>query len=92
MTDRCTETWGYIERLLIEECGLLPDQGLAQQRQNFINAIRQSGPSATAIKGAAELLRLGGLYQIRVDGKMMTRQQVADLLDKGASADNKTEG
>jgi hypothetical protein len=38
--DRATETWNHIERLLTEECGLPPDQGLISQRSNCINAIR----------------------------------------------------
>lgn len=35
-----TKIWRHIERLLIEECGLPPDQGIGYQRVNCINAIR----------------------------------------------------
>jgi hypothetical protein len=34
------ETWAHIEKLLRDECGLRPDEGLEHQRPNIINAIR----------------------------------------------------
>lgn len=78
------DTWAHIEHLLVEECGLRPDEGLRSQRENCINAIRNAtfvAPSAAVVSAAIEFLNTGeGLHKIRVDGKMMTRKQIAKAL------------
>lgn len=79
------KVWSYIERLLHEECGLRLDEGLSQQRPNFLNAIAGViNPNAAdddLIAAAVEFLNHGeGLHKIRVCGKLMDRKQVADAL------------
>ncbi len=77
-TDTAVETWDHIEHLLIDECGLLPDQGLAHQRPNCIAAIRNGAPEPSLLAAAIEFLSSGeGLHKIRVNGEMMDRKQVA---------------
>lgn len=47
---RAEQTWAYIERLLTEECGLRPDEGLEGQRANMINAIKNGQSSWPKIR------------------------------------------
>lgn len=79
---RAEQTWAYIERLLTEECGLRPDEGLQGQRANIINAIKNGYPDPTVVNAAAELLRKPAIHRIKIGGKGdgKTREQVADLL------------
>ena len=73
-----SETWAHIERLLIEECGLPVDCGLQYQRANCINAIKNGIADDALLAAAVEFLSNGeGLHKIRVNGKMMTRRELA---------------
>lgn len=85
-----TDTWAYIENLLCEECGLRPDEGLQGQRTNCINAIRNATfvvPNERVVSAAIEFLNSGeGLHKIRVNGKMMTRKDVARALTASTPA------
>lgn len=75
------ETWMYIEKLLHDECGLRMDEGLTHQRANCINAIKNGLPDDALMAAAIELLSKGeGLHKIRVNGRMMTRKEVAAAL------------
>jgi hypothetical protein len=75
------EIWNHIERLLTEECGLPPDEGLKHQRPNCINAIRNGMPDAALINAAIDFMNSGeGLFKVRVNGVMMNRKQVARAL------------
>jgi hypothetical protein len=56
-TKRATETWNHIERLLTEECGLPPDEGLAYQRSNCINAISNDGGEIESLRKALDAAR-----------------------------------
>jgi hypothetical protein len=81
------DTWAYIERLLIAECGLMEDCGLGTERPNLINAIRNALPSPQLLSAAAEFLRaadgLTGLAKVRVNGCMMSSSDIAAALDGG---------
>lgn len=75
------EIWNHIERLLTEECGLPPDEGLKHQRPNCINAIRNAIPDPALMAAAIEFLsKSEGLQKIRVNGKMMGRKAIAAAL------------
>lgn len=75
------ETWKHIEKLLHDECGLRMDEGLAYQRGNCINAIKNGLPDDALMAAAIEFLSTGeGLHKIRVNGKMMDRKDIAAAL------------
>lgn len=79
------DTWKHIEHLLVEECGLRPDEGLQSQRTNCINAIKNGVPDHALMSAAIEFLKSGeGLHKIRVRGNMMDRKAVAAALTNGA--------
>jgi len=73
-----TETWGCIEALLVDECGLRPDEGLSQQRPNCIAAIETAMTGQREfVRAAIEFLQHPAMLQIRVNGRLMDRRQVA---------------
>lgn len=78
-------TWRYMESLLTEECGLMPNEGVAAQRANLIQAIRNTKTvEAGLVAAAGELLAKPGVHRITVNGKRLTRQQVAEALKETA--------
>lgn len=82
-----SEIWTYIERLLVDECGLRTDEGLEGQRSNCINAIQNGMPDSGVLNAAIEFLSSGqGLHKIRVHGRRMDRTAVAAALALPQSA------
>ena len=88
------ETWAHIEHLLMEECGLMEDQGLSTQRSNCINVIANAvsaTPNGQLLKAAASFLNaadgLTGISKIRVNGRLMSAGDIARAL--GADAGRK---
>lgn len=76
--DSALKTWGYIETLLVDECGLRPDEGLSQQRPNCIAAIETAMVGhRELVKAAIEFLQHPAMLRIRVNGRSMDRRQVA---------------
>jgi hypothetical protein len=78
MIHSASETWGHIEALLVNECGLLPDEGLSKQRPNCIAAIETAlAGQREFVRAAIEFLQHPAMSRIRVNGRLMGRRQVA---------------
>lgn len=80
MMTKAESAWAYIEHLLVEECGLRSDEGLASERANMINAIENALPSIQLLRAAAEMIQDDGIAATRVDGKLLNRIEVCNAI------------
>lgn len=87
VVERATRLWSWLEWYLREECSLA-DGVSKTERPNLINAIvnelRKEPATPELISAACDFLRVSagrvGLSHIRVNGEMLSQEQVADKL------------